>query len=268
MSDLDTWRAEYARKLSADYGWWAITALAWLERGSNLLGSESGARVRLPERAPGRLADLAFDGEAVIVTPLAAGLQVDGAPVAEPLRVAANQTLMVADAAAAVRVNLIRRGELCGARVYDPLAAAARDPEAEIGWFEADPCWRVSAEFLPPEPGELVDVVNVLGHVTPTPVAGRARFYLDGTPHTLLATADGRPGSLFFNFKDETNRSVTYGGGRFLNVPGPVDGRLVLDFNYAHHPPCAHTPHATCPTPSAENRLIVAVLAGERYPRT
>lgn len=266
MTDLEAWRADYVGKLAAPYGWWAITTLAWLEEGDNLLGSEPDARVGLPARLPQRLASLGYDGTAVTVTPLTAGLTHEGRPLSAPLVVTGDKALFAGGGDAAVRVNLIKRGELCGARVYDPLASATRDPEAEVAWFETDPCWRIEAEFIPPEPGETVDVVNVLGQVAPTPVAGRARFLAAGAEHTLLATPAGSKGRLFFNFKDATNRSTTYGGGRFLNVDGPVNGRLVLDFNYAHHPPCAHTPYATCPTPSEENRLPFAVLAGERYP--
>jgi hypothetical protein len=51
-------------------------------------------------------------------------------------------------------------------------------------------------------------------------------------------------------------------------VPSPdADGRTRLDFNRSINPPCAFTDFATCPTPSASNRLEVAVIAGERNPR-
>jgi uncharacterized protein (DUF1684 family) len=38
----------------------------------------------------------------------------------------------------------------------------------------------------------------------------------------------------------------------------------VLDFNEALNPPCAFTPFATCPLPPRENRLPIAVTAGEK----
>jgi len=41
----------------------------------------------------------------------------------------------------------------------------------------------------------------------------------------------------------------------------------VLDFNRTANMPCAFTDHATCPLPPAENRLRVAVEAGEKAPR-
>lgn len=268
MTEFETWRNEYVGKLAAPHGWWASTALAWLEPGDSLLGSEAGAAAPLPERLPARAATLRLDGDELTLSPLTQGLFVRGRsltePLAQPLTITGDQTLYVGEGEDAVRVNLIRRGGLFGVRVYDPAAAAAHDPSTDVAWFEFDPCWRFTADFIEPEPGETVDVINVLGQAKETPVAGRARFTFEGREHTLLATASGRPGRLFFNFRDATNGATSYGGGRFLNVDGPVDGRIVLDFNYAHHPPCAHTPYATCPTPSAENRLPFAVLAGER----
>jgi uncharacterized protein (DUF1684 family) len=45
-----------------------------------------------------------------------------------------------------------------------------------------------------------------------------------------------------------------------------VDGTVLLDFNRATNLPCAYTDLATCPLPPAENRLTVAVEAGERIP--
>jgi hypothetical protein len=41
---------------------------------------------------------------------------------------------------------------------------------------------------------------------------------------------------------------------------------VVLDFTRATNLPCAYTDFATCPLPPAENRLPVAVEAGEKIP--
>jgi uncharacterized protein len=37
-----------------------------------------------------------------------------------------------------------------------------------------------------------------------------------------------------------------------------------MDFNYAENPPCAVNPFTTCPLPPPQNRLTVAVEAGEK----
>ncbi len=41
---------------------------------------------------------------------------------------------------------------------------------------------------------------------------------------------------------------------------------MALDFNRAANLPCAYTDLATCPLPPAENRLPVAVEAGDKIP--
>jgi uncharacterized protein (DUF1684 family) len=41
------------------------------------------------------------------------------------------------------------------------------------------------------------------------------------------------------------------------------EGRTVIDFNRAYNPPCAFTPYATCPRPTQQNRLGIAIRAGE-----
>ena len=43
-------------------------------------------------------------------------------------------------------------------------------------------------------------------------------------------------------------------------------GSTIIDFNRAVNLPCAYTDFATCPLPPAENRLPIAIEAGEKTP--
>jgi uncharacterized protein (DUF1684 family) len=82
----------------------------------------------------------------------------------------------------------------------------------------------------------------------------------------------GYAGGLFIPFRDETNGSETYGAGRYLldaakgaDLGGdPSAGTLVVDFNFAYQPSCAFDPRWACPLAPPENRLDLAVRAGER----
>lgn len=263
-ADLDAWRGAYAARLAAPDGWWALAALVWLDDGVTVVGATADAGVPLPVGAPAHAASLARSGERVVVTPVAP-LWCDGAPVTGPVGVeAGDRTFALGVGPDAVRFAVLVRGARRGVRVYDPAAAARRDPVAEVAWFAPEPGWRRPARFEPAADGETVAIVNVLGDVAEVPAAGRLRFELAGRAHALLATWTGD--RLFVNFRDATNGATTYGAGRFLTVDAPVDGAAVLDFHRAHHPPCAHTPYATCPLPPLENRLAVAVEAGERHP--
>ena len=91
-------------------------------------------------------------------------------------------------------------------------------------------------------------------------------FEVDGGPVGLTLYRDPETGHLFLPFQDATSGRETYGAGRYLEVPVLEDGQLLLDFNYAYHPFCAYNPGYSCPVPPFENRLPVAIRAGERNP--
>jgi hypothetical protein len=65
-------------------------------------------------------------------------------------------------------------------------------------------------------------------------------------------------------FADATSGRETYGAGRFLYIPLPVNGAAVLDFNKAYNPPCALNDFATCPLPPYQNHLKLKIEAGEK----
>lgn len=280
--ELQAWRSRYAANMSSAYGWWSITALDWLEEGENLLGSAPDAALHLPVRLPERAAVLTRSGSDVTVTPIDATITLDGTVLTGTTAVPAGAQLFVDSTtgsapsaaqhdSAPVRVDVLERGDLVGVRVRDPQAAATRDPGSEINWFQPDGAWRLPAVLLPPERDEEIAITNRIGQTTMEKVVGRVAFEVAGARHELLATA-GANGRLFINFQDATNGARngthTYPGGRFINIDGPSagsdGGKLTIDFNYAHHPPCAHSPYATCPIPTPSNKLPFAVLAGER----
>jgi uncharacterized protein len=97
---------------------------------------------------------------------------------------------------------------------------------------------------------------------------GHFAFRRDGRAQrlTVFRAVDGGDDHLFVPFWDPTNRQGSYDGGRYLDLAYRPDGRYVLDFNYAYSPYCAYDPAYSCPVPPAENRLLAAVRAGERYP--
>ncbi len=94
--------------------------------------------------------------------------------------------------------------------------------------------------------------------------AGKLSFTVKGQVYTLDALDEGGP-DLFVIFGDKTNVNETYPSGRFLYVKRPdADGKTVIDFNKAYNPPCAFTDFATCPLPPPQNRLPIAIEAGEK----
>ena len=74
---------------------------------------------------------------------------------------------------------------------------------------------------------------------------------------------------LWFVMRDATSGKTTYAASRFLYAELPKNGLkqpgpVVIDFNKAENPPCVFTPYATCPLPPPQNRLTLAVTAGEQ----
>lgn len=78
-------------------------------------------------------------------------------------------------------------------------------------------------------------------------------------------------GGLFLPFRDATAGRDTYGAGRYLldtvkgaDLGATGGGRIVVDFNYAYNPSCSYDPAWSCPLSPPENRLEIAIEAGER----
>lgn len=70
---------------------------------------------------------------------------------------------------------------------------------------------------------------------------------------------------LFVPFTDGTTYVETYGGGRYLDLSQKdvENGFIELDFNKCYNPWCAYASGYSCPIPPPENRMPVAIKAGE-----
>ncbi|MDX1440423.1 MAG: DUF1684 domain-containing protein [Rubricoccaceae bacterium] len=96
---------------------------------------------------------------------------------------------------------------------------------------------------------------------------GTFRFDADGRGHVLSVfktVDDPTSDHLFLPFRDLTSSHSTYGGGRYIDMDLDSTGIYTLDFNRAYHPYCVYNPSYSCPIPPPENRLNLAVTAGER----
>jgi uncharacterized protein (DUF1684 family) len=102
---------------------------------------------------------------------------------------------------------------------------------------------------------------------------GTLKFKLNGKRQTLtvyrnlsLQALAKYKDYLFIPFKDKTNGTDTYGGGRYLDLRTSdlKDNTCILDFNKAYNPYCAYSTGYNCPIPPASNHLAIAVSAGEK----
>ncbi|MEM6285406.1 MAG: DUF1684 domain-containing protein, partial [Chloroflexota bacterium] len=85
---------------------------------------------------------------------------------------------------------------------------------------------------------------------------------------------EGYGGGIFVPFRDGTNGTGSYGGGRYLYDTikgadlGGTDTEMVLDFNYAYHPSCYYNERWVCPLAPPQNHLQFPVPAGETLLKT
>lgn len=153
-----------------------------------------------------------------------------------------------------------------------PYNAVARADLAPLPYFDHDPTWRTSGRLEPDDEPETFAIAHSADGQTTATRVGVLRFRLAGAEHELSAYwLEQYGGGLFVPFRDATAGEATYGGGRYLLDTaksadlGTTDrGELILDFNYAYHPSCAHDPAWSCPLALPQDRLEVAVTAGER----
>ena len=162
------------------------------------------------------------------------------------------------------------RDELFARHPQSPLDPSRRAGFSGLAYFDYDPAARVLASVEPSEP-VAADVPLSQEAAYRFTRFGRATFELQGQRCSLgVHWLEGYGGGLFVSFTDATSGDATYGAGRYLldTVKGADLGRegdrLVLDFNFAYHPSCAYDPRWACPLAPAENRLPLAVEAGER----
>jgi uncharacterized protein (DUF1684 family) len=82
----------------------------------------------------------------------------------------------------------------------------------------------------------------------------------------LMTTTQYRD-HLFIPCTDATSGEETYESGRYidLDIKDIVNNKFTIDFNKAYNPYCAYVSGKyNCPIPPAENRLAVAIRAGEK----
>jgi uncharacterized protein (DUF1684 family) len=134
--------------------------------------------------------------------------------------------------------------------------------------YRPEPGWAVIGRYrqlAQPRPTTVGAAVEGLEHVYHA--VGEVEFSLGGSELRLTAFPGRREGEVLVLFTDATSGVTTYAANRSLVLEPAADGSVVIDFNRAVNLPCAYTDLATCPLPPRENRLPVAIEAGEKIPR-
>jgi uncharacterized protein len=150
-----------------------------------------------------------------------------------------------------------------------PLPEVERAGFERLEYFPFDSTLAFAVALEPVLSADTLRIPTTTGHIRPYVRYGRFTFYIDGRVQRLTAyraiDQTDVHGSVFVPFTDPTNRTDTYGGGRYIDLRSNPDGRYVLDFNFAYSPYCAYDESWSCPIPPSENRLNMPISAGEKY---
>jgi uncharacterized protein len=149
-----------------------------------------------------------------------------------------------------------------------PVPADVRDKFLPLAYFPVDPAYAVPAAFRedPPSARQRVEIQTSTHEPRQMERMGSLEFTLQGQALHLAAFVEvGESAArLFVPFTDTTSGTETYKAGRYLDIARSATGVYVVDFNLAYNPYCYYNPTYDCPYPPKENRLPVAIRAGEK----
>lgn len=262
---FEDWQERRMQSLTNPTGWMRLAGMYWLEEGTNTFGTSDTVDIQFPANTlPPYAGKLILDDSGVTLES-AEGVEitVDGQP---------GLSALVYDGEDAPAMEygslewlIIEREELIGIRLYNK-----ENPQVdEFAGFDRYPLsqeWYLKARYIPSDEGATIPIVNVLGQLVDTPTPGSVEFSVDGEIYRVDAL-EGTD-QMFLIIGDLTNRTETYQGGRYIYIDYPEEGSeyTIIDFNKIYNPPCSYNLYTTCQLPPPQNRLDLAITAGEKRP--
>jgi len=250
--EIQAFRNARLNSLKSENGWLNLAGLFWLKEGINSFGSDEKNDFVFPkDHSDPFLGELLLkDGKVFYQT------------VSDTMLVYRDDIQAPVVSHRSLRWFIIKRG--------DKYAVRLRDLEGEylkafrgIDCYPTNSAYRIWADFVPTK-GKMVTIIDVTGRAYQLESPGLLRFKIGKKRYDLGTSQEGD--NLFVVFGDLTNKKQTYGAGRFIDTALPnAQGKVLIDFNKAYNPPCAFTPFATCPLPTAANKLAVEIKAGEQF---
>jgi uncharacterized protein (DUF1684 family) len=266
---LKQWDGARIAALKDPNGWLNLEGLFWFKKGVNSFGSAKENELVYDNAAfPKHLGDFIYEDGKVYWKDAAT----------EKITIKDNAGLVVANAETLNLLTaiegkylsqwkdfvwvVIQREDKVGVRFRNLKAKTLLEFKG-IERFPVDARWRIKAKVIPQNQNPLM-IMNVLGQNTAQKHGGQLVFEIEGKTYRLDAIDEGGV-RLFVTFADATTGKTTYGSGRFIELDKPdAAGYTYIDFNKAYNPPCAFTEFATCPLPPPQNRMSIAIPAGEK----
>ena len=268
FEELKQWDGARIAALKDPNGWLNLEGLFWFKKGVNSFGSSSVNDLVYDNAAfPKHVGDFIYeDGKVYWKDGITEKIIINDGD----LVLANSGTLNLLTATEGKYTSqwkdfvwiVIQREDKVGVRFRNLKAKTLLEFKG-IERFPVDAKWHIKAKVIPQNQNPLM-IMNVLGQNTAQKHGGQLVFEIEGTTYRLDAIDEGGI-RLFVTFADATSGKTTYGSGRFIELEKPdSEGFTYIDFNKAYNPPCAFTEFATCPLPPPQNRLTIAIPAGEK----
>jgi len=262
---IEEWKNERISSLKEPTGWLRLAGMFILNEGNNSFGSSPEADHSFPGNV---LPDIAGsfileDNEVLMNVTEGVEIKNNGDVVDEFLLYDGENTPSVTYES--LEWFVIVRGEIIAIRLYNKDNTKA-DSFSGFPAYPVDPVWNRRARFIPNPDSSTISIVNVLGQIVDYPTPGVLEFTIGSEVYTLDALDS--EDDMFVIVGDQTNKTETYPAGRYIYVEYPEPGSNItnIDFNKIYNPPCAYNNYSTCQLPPPQNRLNVAIEAGEKKP--
>lgn len=266
-SEQQAWRKQRVDNLLKPDGWASLIGLHWIEPGAHYVGSAADNGIRIA-MGPEQLGVLRCEEDGFSFTPTdGVAVTLDGDPISERVDLLSDAEEggpgVIGFDDGKGEATVIVRDDRVALRVKHA-DAPTRTGFAGLDYWPGGMEWKVDARFEAHPAGTTIPVASIIGTLEEVANPGAVVFEHDGKSYRIEALDEGGD-ELFLVFADRTSGHGSYGAGRFLYVPKPdATGKLMVDFNQSYNPPCAFTSFATCPLPPPENRLDLAITAGEK----
>lgn len=147
-----------------------------------------------------------------------------------------------------------------------PLSTTQQETFSGLTYYIPMPKLNLVVDVIPFEKPENMQIQTTTGDTRWYLRWGEFTFKVGGE-EARLTIFKMPPDNYFLPFVDALAGEETYPAGRYLEPVQLEDNKFRIDFNQAYNPYCAYGDQWSCPITPAENRLSVAIRAGEKLPQ-
>jgi uncharacterized protein (DUF1684 family) len=147
---------------------------------------------------------------------------------------------------------------------HSPLSQEQQDAFTGLNYYPPNPDLDLTVKVQRLEGDNEIVIETTTGDTRRYRRYGSFEFTVEG--QTVQLTIYEAPHGFFLPFVDANAGSETYPAGRYLEPDDLGGNEFQVDFNQAYNPFCAFGAGWSCPVTPPENRLPVAIRAGEKNP--